>query len=89
MASCFRCSSTSREGGGQSNKQARDECSIALSFLLLRRDDVITTKQLEAALEALKGTSGDAKVKSLVAVLDEDHDGNISLNELAEVRTNS
>ena len=48
-------------------------------------DDVITCKQLEAAIEALRGTSGDAKVRSLVAVLDEDHDGNISLGEIAEV----
>ena len=46
---------------------------------------MITTQQLEAAVEALKGTSCDAKTRSLIAVLDEDHDGNVNLEELAEV----
>ena len=46
---------------------------------------MITTQQLEEALVALRGTSGEAKIRSLVAVLDEDHDGNINLEEVAEV----
>ena len=46
--------------------------------------EVFTTQQLEAAVEALKGTSCDAKTRSLIAVLDEDHDGNVNLEELAE-----
>ena len=37
----------------------------------------------------LKETSGEAKVRSLVAVLDEDHDGNINIKEVAEVSTES
>lgn len=41
--------------------------------------------KLEEALEALKGLSGEAKTRSIVAVLDEDHDGNINLDEIAEV----
>ena len=36
-------------------------------------------------MEALKGTSCDAKTRSLIAVLDEDHNGNVNLEELAEV----
>ena len=47
---------------------------------------MITTQQLEEALVALRGTSSEAKIRSLVAVLDEDHDGNINLEEVAEVR---
>ena len=47
---------------------------------------MITTQQLEEALVALRGTSCEAKIRSLVAVLDEDHDGNINLEEVAEVR---
>lgn len=46
---------------------------------------MITLQQLEAAIGALKGTSGEAKYRSLFAVLDEDHDGNIALEEMAEV----
>ena len=46
---------------------------------------MITTQQLEEALVALRGTSSEAKIRSLVAVLDEDHDGNINLEEVAEV----
>ena len=34
----------------------------------------------------LKDVSGEAKIQSLVRVLDEDHDGNINLEELGEVR---
>ena len=33
----------------------------------------------------LKETSGEAKVRSLVSVLDQDHDGNINIKEVAEV----
>ena len=50
------------------------------------RSDVITTAELEAALAMLKDVSGEAKIQSLVRVLDEDHDGNINLEELGEVR---
>ena len=46
---------------------------------------MITTQQLKEALVALRGTSEEAKIQSLVAVLDEDHDGNINLEEVAEV----
>lgn len=46
---------------------------------------MITTKELEEALATLKEISGEAKVQHLVRVLDEDHDGNIKLEELGEV----
>ena len=36
---------------------------------------------------ALKQTSGEAKVRSLVSRLDPDHDGNINLQEVAVVMT--
>ncbi len=52
---------------------------------LLSRSDVISTAKLEEALAALKGLSGEAKTRSIVEVLDEDHDGNINLDEIAEV----
>ena len=52
----------------------------------VHRPDMITVEQLEAALGALKAVGGEAKVKSLIAVLDEDHDGNINLDDIAEVR---
>ena len=42
-------------------------------------------QQLEEALLALRGTSGEAKFRSLFSVLDEDHDGNIAIDEMAEV----
>ena len=42
-------------------------------------------EQLEKALMALRGTSVEAKYRSLFSVLDEDHDGNIKLEEVAEV----
>ena len=48
--------------------------------------DRITVQQLEEALLALRGTSGEAKFRSLFSVLDEDHDGNIAIDEMAEVR---
>lgn len=44
-------------------------------------------EQLEKALMALRGTSVEAKYRSLFSVLDEDHDGNIKLEEVAEVTT--
>lgn len=50
-----------------------------------RRQDVITCAELETALARLKETSGEAKVRSLVSVLDADHDGNINIREVAEV----
>ena len=50
-----------------------------------RRSDVITTEELEQALITLKGSSEESKIKHLVRVLDEDHDGNINLEELGEV----
>ena len=49
------------------------------------RGETITVQQLQEALGALKGTSGDAKFRSLISVLDEDHDGNMNLDEIAEV----
>ena len=49
------------------------------------RQEVVTCEELEAALATLKETSGEAKVRSLISVLDEDHDGNINLREVAEV----
>lgn len=42
-------------------------------------------EQLDKALLALRGTSLKAKQRSLFSVLDEDHDGNIKLDEIAEV----
>ena len=50
---------------------------------------MITTEQLEEALSTLKKVSGEAKVQHLVRVLDEDHDGNINLEELGEVSGNT
>ena len=49
------------------------------------RQDLISCEELEAALTRLKETSGEAKVRSLVSVLDADHDGNINIREVAEV----
>lgn len=49
------------------------------------RSDMITCAQLEEALTALKEVSGESKVKRIVEVLDEDHDGNINLKDIAEV----
>ncbi|XP_019852441.1 PREDICTED: LETM1 and EF-hand domain-containing protein 1, mitochondrial-like [Amphimedon queenslandica] len=48
-------------------------------------DNSITVEQLDKALLALRGTSLKAKQRSLFSVLDEDHDGNIKLDEIAEV----
>lgn len=47
---------------------------------------MISCEELEEALARLKETSGEAKVRSLVSVLDPDHDGNINIQEIAEVR---
>lgn len=52
---------------------------------IMSRGTTITVQQLQDALRALKGTSGDAKFRSLISVLDEDHDGNMNLDEIAEV----
>jgi LETM1 and EF-hand domain-containing protein 1 len=49
------------------------------------KQDLISCEELEAALTRLKETSGEAKVRSLVSVLDADHDGNINIREVAEV----
>ena len=49
------------------------------------REEVIPCEELEQALTRLKETSGEAKVRSLVSVLDPDHDGNINIREIAEV----
>ena len=46
---------------------------------------MITTAELEAALSTLKDISGESKIQHLVRVLDEDHDGNINVEELGEV----
>ena len=46
---------------------------------------MITCSQLEEALAALKDVSGESKIKRIVEVLDEDHDGNINLRDIAEV----
>ncbi|CAI8058224.1 Mitochondrial proton/calcium exchanger protein [Geodia barretti] len=48
-------------------------------------EQVIPCEELEQALTRLKETSGEAKVRSLVSVLDPDHDGNINIREIAEV----
>ncbi len=56
-----------------------------LYILLFSRDESITLQQLESALTQLQGSSCEAKHKSLFSVLDEDHDGNINLDEMAEV----
>ena len=57
------------------------------STLPCHRQDLISCEELEAALTRLKETSGEAKVRSLVSVLDADHDGNINIREVAEVST--
>lgn len=46
---------------------------------------MISCSELEEVLTRLKETSGEAKVRSLVSVLDEDHDGNINIQEVAQV----
>lgn len=58
---------------------------VTVDSLSYRRQDVITCAELEASLARLKETSGEAKVRSLVSVLDADHDGNINIREVAEV----
>ena len=64
-------------------------CACALKIALYPhitgRSDVISTAKLEEALATLKGLSGEAKTQRIVGVLDEDHDGNINLDEIAEV----
>ncbi len=60
-------------------------CACVCLCVPMYSGDVISTAKLEEALEALKGLSGEAKTRSIVAVLDEDHDGNINLDEIAEV----
>ena len=64
---------------------SNDSVNVRGLAILLSRGEVITLEQLEAAICALKGTSGEAKYRSLFSVLDEDHDGNIALEEMAEV----
>ena len=61
--------------------------SLFLSLSLSSGDNNITVEQLDKALLALRGTSLKAKQRSLFSVLDEDHDGNIKLDEIAEVST--
>ena len=56
------------------------------SSLPCYRQELISCAELEAVLAQLKETSGEAKVRSLVSVLDEDHDGNINIREVAQVR---
>ena len=50
---------------------------------------MISCSELEEALARLKETSGEAKVRSLVSVLDEDHDGNINIQEVAQVSSHT
>ena len=59
--------------------------SLWIANLPCHRQDLISCEELEAALTRLKETSGEAKVRSLVSVLDADHDGNINIREVAEV----
>ena len=65
----------------------REPLPLTLSYLwcLNCREQVIPCEELEQALTRLKETSGEAKVRSLVSVLDPDHDGNINIREIAEV----
>ena len=49
------------------------------------RSDVISTAKLEESLKALKDLSGEVKTRSILSVLVKDHDGNINLDEIAEV----
>ena len=67
------------------SNDSNDSVNVRGLAILLFRGEVITLEQLEAAICALKGTSGEAKYRSLFSVLDEDHDGNIALEEMAEV----
>ena len=46
----------------------------------------MATSDLCRALTALEGTAQESKVRRILSVLDEDHDGVISLEELTEVR---
>ena len=46
----------------------------------------ITTEELAATLKAITQATDDNKLKRICEVLDEDHDGTISLEELTKVR---
>ncbi len=58
---------------------------VVIVTLVCSRSDVIPTAKLEEALKVLKGLSGEAKSRNIVAILDKDHDGNINIDEIAEV----
>ena len=87
---CFRrCKRISKEREGEreeGGEERKSKLNNTVTILLLYRRDIITCTELEAALHVLKETSGEAKVRSLISVLDEDHDGNINLQEVAAVR---
>ena len=75
-------------GDKRSVRDTRHTCRSLMCDLYLCRGDVtVATSDLCRALTALEGTAQESKVRRILSVLDEDHDGVISLEELTEVRT--
>ena len=75
-------------GDKRSVRDTRHTCRSLMCDLYLRRGDVtVATSDLCRALTALEGTAQESKVRRILSVLDEDHDGVISLEELTEVCT--
>ena len=60
-------------------------CDLHVTTLFLRDDVTVATSDLCRALTALEGTSQESKILRILSVLDEDHDGVISLEDLTEV----
>jgi len=48
----------------------------------------VTTEQLEEMLKAITQVTNEEKVKKICSVMDDDHDGNISLDQLTKVECN-
>ena len=63
-----------------------DTCAVYHVTSLCRGDITVATSELCRALTALEGTTQESKIQRILSVLDEDHDGVISLEELTEVR---
>lgn len=53
---------------------------------LLPSEVTVTTEELAATLKAITQAADDDKLKRICEVMDEDHDGKISLEELTKVR---
>jgi len=55
-------------------------------MILSSSEVTVTTEELAATLKAITQAADDHKLKRICEVLDEDHDGTISLDELTRVR---